>query len=89
MEKNAAVEVLKLIKDYDIKSYTENGKFLLSQEIRMKMESAILYQRTPETEYLEQINTLMWKTWGVKERKFGREEGDKIMGILNEWATNH
>ena len=88
-KENAAIEALKLIKDYDIKSYLKNGKLLLPQEIRTKIEAAILYQRTPEAEYLEQINILMWETWGVKDRKFDREEGDKIMEILNEWATNH
>ena len=38
--------------------------------------------------YLEEINTLMWNTWGVKHNKFDKEEGSKIMSILNRWANN-
>jgi hypothetical protein len=38
--------------------------------------------------YLEEINTLMWNTWGVKHNKFDKEEGSKIMSILNRWASN-
>lgn len=37
-------------------------------------------------EYLEKINYIMWQTWGVKDAPFGREEGEKIMEVLNEWA---
>ena len=38
--------------------------------------------------YLEEINAIMWNTWGVKHNKFDKEEGSKIMSILNRWASN-
>ncbi len=38
--------------------------------------------------YLEEINNIMWNTWGVKGHPFGRVEGEKIMQVLNEWAKD-
>ncbi len=39
--------------------------------------------------YLERINEVMWNSYGVKERIFGRDDGTKIMEILNEWASRN
>jgi hypothetical protein len=37
---------------------------------------------------LNNINDLMWDTWGIRGKEFGREEGNRIMEILNDWAIN-
>jgi len=39
-----------------------------------------------ESEYLEEINHIMWTTWGLKDCEFGRSEGKRIMDVLNKWA---
>lgn len=35
---------------------------------------------------LNDINFLMWSTFMVKGYEFGRDDGAKIMAILNEWC---
>lgn len=35
---------------------------------------------------LEDINALMWESFMVNGREFGREQGAQIMAILNEWC---
>lgn len=35
---------------------------------------------------LTDINDHMWNTWGVKNAPFGRDQGSKIMEILNTEA---
>ena len=48
------------------------------------LEKFATNSRANETKALEEINTHMWKTWGVKSEPFGRNEGEKIMQILND-----
>jgi len=36
--------------------------------------------------HLETINNIMWNSWGIKDFPFGREDGRKIMEVLNKWA---
>ncbi len=38
---------------------------------------------------LEQINVIMWESYMVKSKTFGRDEGKKIMEVLEKWAENH
>jgi hypothetical protein len=38
---------------------------------------------------MEEINTIMWESYMVKGREFGRTEGYKIMGRLEQWAERH
>lgn len=37
---------------------------------------------------LEDINEVMWESYMVKDREFGRNEGAKIMAALNRWCTS-
>jgi hypothetical protein len=39
-------------------------------------------------EYLNRINELMWETYMIKRIEFGRSEGEKIMRILEDWASD-
>lgn len=38
---------------------------------------------------MEEINTIMWESYMIKGREFGRTEGYKIMGRLEQWAERH
>lgn len=38
---------------------------------------------------LDKINTIMWESYMIKDRPFGRNEGRKIMEILEQWAERH
>ena len=38
---------------------------------------------------LEQINIIMWESYMIKSRPFGRDEGGKIMEVLEQWAERH
>ena len=38
---------------------------------------------------MENINTIMWESYMIKDKEFGRQEGYKIMGILEQWAERH
>ena len=38
---------------------------------------------------LDQINVIMWESYMIKDRPFGREEGRKIMEVLDQWAERH
>jgi hypothetical protein len=38
--------------------------------------------------YLELINDIMWNTWAVKDHPFGREQGEEIMKVLNQWTKS-
>lgn len=38
-------------------------------------------------EALEEINTIMWESFMIKEYPFGRLDGTRIMIILEEWAS--
>jgi len=37
--------------------------------------------------YLERINNIMCSSFIIKDYPFSRFEGEKIMDVLNEWAT--
>jgi len=36
--------------------------------------------------YLEDINAIMWESFMIKDRQFTREDGLKIMQVLDKWA---
>ena len=36
---------------------------------------------------LEEINNVMWESYMIKDRNFGRQEGFKIMQELEKWAN--
>lgn len=38
---------------------------------------------------MEKINIIMWESYMIKGREFGRTEGYKIMGIIEQWAERH
>lgn len=38
---------------------------------------------------LEQINIIMWESYMIKSRPFGRDEGGKIMEVLEQWAESY
>lgn len=38
---------------------------------------------------LDQINVIMWESYMIKGRPFGRDEGLKIMKVLEQWAERH
>lgn len=38
--------------------------------------------------YLNRINSIMWNTWGIKDKDYGRLEGEQIMEVLNDWASS-
>lgn len=38
---------------------------------------------------LDQINVIMWESYMIKDRPFGKEEGRKIMEVLEQWAERH
>jgi|JI9StandDraft_1071089.scaffolds.fasta_scaffold507916_1 hypothetical protein len=40
-------------------------------------------------ELMNEINTIMWESYMVKGKEFGRTEGYKIMGRLEQWAERH
>ena len=38
---------------------------------------------------LDQINVIMWESYMIKDRPFGREDGRKIMEVLEQWAERY
>lgn len=40
-------------------------------------------------EMLDQINVIMWESYMIKDRPFGRDEGLKIMEVLKQWAERY
>ena len=40
------------------------------------------------TETLENINAVMWESYMIKGKSFDRKEGEKIMHLLEHWASN-
>jgi hypothetical protein len=38
---------------------------------------------------LNEINDIMWQSHMIKGVEFGDKEGDKIMAILEQWATKY
>lgn len=38
---------------------------------------------------LNEINTVMCESWMIKGYPFGRKDGEKVMSILNKWATKY
>ena len=38
---------------------------------------------------MDELNTIMWGSYMVKGKDFGRQEGYKIMGLLEQWAERH
>ena len=38
-------------------------------------------------ECLEEINAIMWNSYCLKGREFGREQGNQIMTVLERWAA--
>ena len=40
-------------------------------------------------ELMNEINTIMWESYMIKGKEFGRAEGYKIIGRLEQWAERH
>ena len=40
-------------------------------------------------ELMDELNTIMWESYMIKGKDFGRQEGYKIMGLLEQWAERH
>ena len=40
-------------------------------------------------ELMNEINTIMWESYMIEGKEFGRTEGYKIMGRLEQWAERH
>ena len=85
MERQAAINKLKEIREvaktYGVVTISEGDSRAIDVvlgEMKPKLN--------PLTKYLNDINDLMWNTWGVKSEKFDREVGKKIMYILDKWA---
>jgi hypothetical protein len=85
MERQAAINKLKEIREvaktYGVVTISEGDSRAIDVvlgEMKPKLN--------PLTKYLNEINDLMWNTWGVKSEKFDREVGKKIMYILDKWA---
>ena len=38
---------------------------------------------------MNELNTIMWESYMIKGKEFGRTEGYKIMGLLEQWAERH
>ena len=38
---------------------------------------------------MDELNTIMWESYMIKGKDFGRQEGYKIMGLLEQWAERH
>ena len=38
---------------------------------------------------LDKINVIMWESYMIKDYHFGRNEGRKIMEVLEQWAERH
>lgn len=38
---------------------------------------------------LDKINVIMWESYMIKDYPFGRNEGRKIMEMLEQWAERH
>ena len=38
---------------------------------------------------LEQISIIMWESYMIQNKNFGREDGRKIMEVLEQWAERH
>ena len=38
---------------------------------------------------MNELNAIMWESYMVKGKDFGRQEGYKIMGLLEQWAERH
>jgi hypothetical protein len=69
---------------------------LLAENEQLKQKVAELRQRNIHLRkenlkmdiQINNINDLMWNTWGIKDKEFGREEGTRIMEIINDWAMS-
>ena len=62
--------------DKQIKQIAPELLFLFSVSTRLLNET------------LENINIVMWESYMIKGRSFDRNEGKKIMDILEHWASN-
>jgi hypothetical protein len=40
-------------------------------------------------ELMNEINIIMWESYMIEGKEFGRTEGYKIMGRLEQWAERH
>lgn len=38
---------------------------------------------------MNELNTIMWESYMIEGKDFGRTEGYKIMGLLERWAERH
>ena len=38
---------------------------------------------------MDEINTIMWESYMIEGKEFGRTEGLKIMERLEQWAERH
>ena len=76
----------RIVVDFGSKNMARFTHTGFCKEIAEEIAAAIAPMVDKNEKWLEQINTEMWQTWGVKNAPFGREEGEKIMKILNEWA---
>lgn len=67
----------------------ENG--LTEQQIK-QIATELLFLFSVNTrllsETLENINTVMWESYMIKGSCFDRKEGEKIIDLLEHWASN-
>ena len=47
------------------------------------------HERKAVTEYIERINNVLHESFMIEGHPFGKIEGNKIMEILDEWATKY
>ncbi|NLH44749.1 MAG: hypothetical protein GX451_01170 [Acholeplasmataceae bacterium] len=76
----------------------DGGKFFVWPEKEMQEIKQRAYTEDFDTvkeayrhayKQLEAINIIMWESYMIKDRDFGRKQGEQIMQILDQWASKH
>lgn len=63
----------------------KNG--LNDQQIK-QIAPELLFLFSLSTQTLENINAVMWESYMIKGKSFDRKEGEKIMHLLEHWASD-
>ena len=63
----------------------KNG--LNDQQIK-QIAPELLFLFSLSTQTLENINAVMWESYMIKGKSFDRKEGQKIMHLLEHWASD-
>lgn len=78
------------ITEKKIKLSKSHGEEILPVDYACNLMDLFASEKTHELlKMLEKINVIMWESYMIKDRPFGRDEGRKIMEVLEQWAERH